>query len=576
MKTFADYGIRVNAHGSPIQRVICPQCSHTRSPKNQNEKCLTVWIEAGTWSCAHCGWGKNEHLKKGSFAESKQYEHPRYVPKPLPKERLDKVRKAEPHEFQWLLDRGISVEAIQRNKLRKHGNATAFPMMVPNVTTPVNFKYRTPDKRFWQEAEADKVMFGLNDIMECTACIIVEGEVDKLSFDTIGMTSCVSVPDGAPSPTAKQFDNKFDFLENCRQYFEHINSILLACDTDEPGQLLTRELAQRLGVERCKVVRFPTDCKDANDVLVKHGADVLMQCVAEAEPMPMQGVVKVNDFADKLLNLYEHGFGTAPRSGFNVTDEHFKVFPGMITVVTGVPGHGKTVFLMNYLIGLAQNGRLRFGIYCPENPLEIFAQQASEILIGKPFLPGYNNRMTKNEQEIAATFINEHFSFIHSDTEYPTIELIIERATFLVKRRGINALVIDPWNKIDHQIRRDETEHLYVGRIIRQIQLFARQNNVHVFIVAHPHKLKKQSDGNYDVPSLYSISGSANWFNMPENGWVVYRQKLKTGGEVTKLFVEKVKHKFIGSVGYVEFEFDSSCHRFSELHAPIKTKSSVF
>lgn len=574
MKTFADYGIRINPHGGAVQRVLCPQCSHTRSAKNQHEKCLTVWVDAGTWSCAHCGWGKNEHLKKGSFAD-KRYES-RYTPKPLPKERLERVRKADPHELQWLLDRGISMEAIERNKIRKSGDATAFPFIVPGETVPVNFKYRTPDKRFWQEAGADKVMFGLNDIVHSSACIIVEGEIDKLSFDTIGMTACVSVPDGAPNPNAQNFDTKFDFFDNCKQYFEHITTIVLACDADAPGQALTRELAKRFGIDRCKVVRFPSDCKDANDVLMKHGGDVLMQCVVDAEPIPMDGVVSVSEFAGKLRDLYDNGFGNAPRSGFAEVDEHFKMFPGMVTVVTGVPGHGKTVFLMNYLIGLAQNARLKFALYCPENPLEIFAQQASEILIGKPFLPGYNGRMSVSEQEIAATFIDEHFKFIHSDTEYPTITAILDRALWLIQNHGVQALVIDPWNKIEHEIRRDESEHLYVGRIIRQIQLFARQNNVHVFIVAHPHKLKKHNDGNYDVPSLYSISGSANWFNMPENGWVVYRQKMKSGGEITKLFVEKVKHKFIGRVGFVEFEFDTSCHRFAELHKSTTPTSNVF
>jgi hypothetical protein len=53
-RTFEQVGIVVPVGSSGKLVMPCPRCSRER--KKSHVKCLTVWIEAGTWSCAHCGW----------------------------------------------------------------------------------------------------------------------------------------------------------------------------------------------------------------------------------------------------------------------------------------------------------------------------------------------------------------------------------------------------------------------------------------------------------------------------------------------------------------------------------------
>jgi twinkle protein len=62
----------------------------------------------------------------------------------------------------------------------------------------------------WPSAE--RVLYGLDDI-DPESVIIGEGEIDKLSFAVAGLWSCVSVPDGAPAPNAKNYEAKFSYLE---------------------------------------------------------------------------------------------------------------------------------------------------------------------------------------------------------------------------------------------------------------------------------------------------------------------------------------------------------------------------
>ena len=62
---------------------------------------------------------------------------------------------------------------------------------------------------------------------------------------------------------------------------------------------------------------------------------------------------------------------------------------------------------------------------------------------------------------------------------------------------------------LDHSAQRD---HSYIGKILSQITQFCQQTNTHLFLVAHPRKIESEG-GVYKKPTLYDISGSADFFN---------------------------------------------------------------
>ncbi len=123
-------------------------------------------------------------------------------------------------------------------------------------------------------------------------------------------------------------------------------------------------------------------------------------------------------------------------------------------------------------------------------------------------------------------------------------------------RYGINWYVLDPWNKLDHQYEGQETA--YISRALDEISNFNKKNNVHGFVVAHPTKMEKDKDGNYLVPNLYSISGSAHFFNKTDIGITVYKKEEG----LTDVHVQKVKFKYWGGVGKLEYRWDSINGRY--------------
>ncbi|MFQ5443313.1 MAG: toprim domain-containing protein [Nitrospinales bacterium] len=136
---------------------------------------------------------------------------------------------------------------------------------------------------------AEKVLYGLDDL-NAEMTVIVEGEMDKLALEVAEVPNAVSVPDGAPAAGTKNYSSKFDFLETCKTALDSVKRFVIAVDSDGPGKVLEQELARRLGYGRCFRVVWPEGSKDANAVLLRHGAEVLGDCIDEAQPFPREGV----------------------------------------------------------------------------------------------------------------------------------------------------------------------------------------------------------------------------------------------------------------------------------------------
>ena len=191
----------------------------------------------------------------------------------------------------------------------------------------------------------------------------------------------------------------------------------------------------------------------------------------------------------------------------------------------------------------------------------LHCQKLAEKHIGKPFRAGTRERMSPNELSIGLAWLHEHVTFIVPE-EVLTISGVLDRATALVRRKGIQGLVIDPFNEFDHTRLSGMTESEYIGLTLGAIKRWARKYAVHVWLVAHPQKLYRKDDGSYPVPTPYDISGSANWRNKADNCVTVWRDMNEPALPV-QLHVQKVRFKHIGTVGIAELLWDRSTGRYT-------------
>jgi twinkle protein len=145
--------------------------------------------------------------------------------------------------------------------------------------------------------------------------------------------------------------------------------------------------------------------------------------------------------------------------------------------------------------------------------------------------------------------VHRAFYFIQpdKDDDMMTVSAILTRAKALVYRNGIKALLIDPWNEIEHSIPQGQREDQYISIQLAKIRRFARVHAVHVFLIAHPRQLEKDKSGKYPPPTAYDISGGSMWRNKADNILCVFRPDIKESD--TDVYVQKIRFRRNGKVG---------------------------
>ena len=555
-------GMKLGQH-----KISCPSCQNERS-KNKHDKPLSVNIESDKviYHCHHCGINglvsrrEESHMKVVKQEEKKPVEAPKNIPNGKASE--------------WLQERGISITAsettgvIQTEKNNKP--VIGFSFVSEGEVEAVKYRSANGTKSFWWDGNAQKlwgqqVYDSKLPTLESTI-IITEGEMDtlaiKTAFENVMNVDCYSVPNGAPNKITDNKidpseDGRFKYVWNDRDKFDGVERVILCTDADENGNILADELARRLNKARCyRVNNF--DCKDANDVLIKHGAEKLRDSIINAEPIPLHGLNNLEHYADEFQSLYDKGMPSGVSTGYASVDEIFTLSTGNLVVTTGHAGDGKSAFIDQLIVNVARNNGWKTCFCSFEKPVQLHAVQLSQILVGKPFFEGFNARMTQEEKDFAETWIREHILFQdYQDGGLPTIEAILEKGASAVMRYGIRVLVIDPFNFIHTDHKGLETD--MVSEMLTKVQLFAKQHDVLVFFVAHPTKPFIR-DGKKNVCTGVDVAKSYAWFSKADTGLTVYR-----GEEGVEIHNWKARWGWQGKLGSVNMTFNPVNGRYTEI-----------
>jgi hypothetical protein len=266
---------------------------------------------------------------------------------------------------------------------------------------------------------------------------------------------------------------------------------------------------------------------------------------------------RAKDFKDRIINFYNNGHAKGVSTGLESLDKYYVIAKGQLNIVSGVPSHGKSEWLDFVLVNIANKNKWKFLIYSPENyPIEFHFTKLAEKVINCRF-----KNFTMNQLNESLDFVHEHFEFIEPPDDGISIEEILETA----KDKKIDGLVIDPWNEMEHMRPDKLSETEYIGNSLSTLRRFARKNNIVIWVVAHPTKLKKDDQGKeFLVPSLYDISGSANWYNKADNGIIVWR-KLFPPDEFVDIHVQKIKFKYYGTIGKVQVKYCLESGRYEDI-----------
>lgn len=546
-------------------KMHCPKCHHTR--KNRKDKSLSVNLTTGLYKChaTSCDF-------KGCVAEKPQYEKKKDFTPPIPR-----LQKVSDKVVTWFETRGISNNTLLRMKITEgmehfgEGKQLAICYNYYRDEKLVNIKFRSADKKFKMVANAELIPYNIDASKGETELVWVEGENDLLACIESGVYNVVSVPNGASSHEAK-----LEYIDNCWQDIEHIERHIIAVDDDEAGRKLKDALTYRLGLEKCWFVRYPDEitvddkgvmrsCKDLNEVLVSFGKEKVKEVVLSAEQPPISGVYYAEDLTDEITEIFFNERVVGETTHYPEFDKIFKWKRRDINLWFGYGNYGKTqAFLDKALIKSMYDG-WRWAVFCPENfPATDFYIDLMEMFVGKHIDDRMGNKMTVDELNDAIAFMQAHFIYVYPD-EAQDLDTIHTIFRSLILRHGIDGVLIDPWNQLDHII--DSREDLYLSKAHKEIKKFALLNNISYNIIAHPKGVPPNKDGELPEAQVWHIAGGPMWNNKMDNILMVDRpawHQDKTSGW-TKIKTLKIKRRRTGgSLGEADFDYTLKTSRYSE------------
>lgn len=550
------------------EKTTCPECSESR--RNKKDPCLSVNITEGTYCCHNCGFKGNVKTFEKKH-ESKKYERP-------PQSMLKDIQLSE-KVVEYSEKRGISKSTLDKflvhakeewmPQTQKKERCIVFPYMRNGEI--VNAKYRDGAKNFKLIKDAELIFFGMQTLDGRHCAIITEGEWDALAAyeagfcndyepiadadgveieHNLGRWAILSVPNGA-----SKGNQRLDYLDNCSDFLSVVDEFVIAVDGDEAGSALKDELIRRLGAEKCRFVNYPSDCivlekdgskracKDLNEVLVYFGKNVVQEIVLHSENIPVQGIYYVEDVFPSMLDNFRKGVRLAPTTRFGDFDDYFRWKKGEINLFTGYANWGKTFFVLQLMLTKSLYDGWKWAIFSPENfPANDFYDDLVEMYAGK-----FLDQMTEDEYVLACGFINDHIFYVYPDEEHDIVS-IHEKFRYLILKKGVDGVLIDPFNQLDKTQRPYERDDQYLSVVLKDIKRFALINAVSYNIIAHPKNPTYGQGKELPVVDIYDLHGGSMWGNKMDNIITYHRPNfhLNKSDPMVKVYVQKVKRKRTG------------------------------
>jgi len=474
-------------------------------------------------------------------------------------------------------ERGIPIDVAVRSGVVTWSGWPAFEYRDANGELKYR-KLRVVDRQSGEKSfrrdrkNAETCLFG-EDLISTdpdlsSPLVITEGEIDRLSILAAGIPNAVSVPDGAQLDALGQGkidpldDKAFGWLwdgAGLKPAIKQFNKIILAVDADKKGSILREELAVRLGRSKCYHVQYPEKCKDANEVLIKHGTDVLADVIRYARPLVPDRLVPITEIVDPSNGeLFTSGFvGLDGSEGLG-----FNFMPPELTIITGAPGSGKSEFATILGAHLANHHHLPGAIL----QFEDRSSRVKETLIRYAL----NNVKDITLRSDASDWAGKWIRTIVPDgsmeeIEDRNVEWLTETLHEARTRHGCRWIILDPWNEMEHMWDRAMSEAQYTNDALRKLKRIARALNIILMVVVHP---SKEGGRIKDITEmdLYGIAGAAAWANKADHGFIIHRPDHSKNEVFVKVAKSK-DHTNMGRPGIVQMKYSptQSTYRYMKM-----------
>ena len=414
--------------------------------------------------------------------------------------------------FAYIKLRGITPETVRALSIGADGKGNiVFPFFRKDKQVAAKYrparKLKPSEPKMWREEGTDTTaLFGITDNTKDNTLIITEGEFDCAAVYEATKRNVVSVPNGSQD---------FGWVEANWDTLESFKRIILCGDNDDAGREMIEKLVPKLGEWRCAVVEIPETCKDANEVLVRHGKDYLRAIINEAKDVNISGILKLADVPALDLNQ----ISKVP-SGISGLDKSIGGFMmGQVSVWTGVNSSGKSTFLGQVLLE-AINNDFSVCAFSGELPAPLFRYWIELQAAGRANIKHRHDPATDSNDPFVPAQTSQNIRewyrdkfYLYDNTGAITADAVMKVFEYAARRYDCKVFFADNLMML---VTGYEDYYRNQSDFIKKAANFCKKFDCHMHIVAHPRKAEGRI-------TKMDIAGSGDITNLADNVFALHR-----------------------------------------------------
>jgi archaellum biogenesis ATPase FlaH len=519
---------RVKPYGDELRFTdYCPYCNGgSRHDKNT----FSINLKTGQFKClrSSCSATGNFITLSRDFdfslgVEADEYYRPRkqYKKLPTPKEPIIPKPKA----VEYLLSRGISEETARKYELTIHAkrdNILVFPFFDERKRLQY-IKYRDTEyfhgktyrdadgktqksPKEYMESDCKPVLFGMkqcNDKFD--QLTIAEGQLDSLSISEAGIENAVSVPGGALN---------FRWVPYCWNWVCKFEEIVVFGDFEKGHMTLLEDIKRRFPNKiRHVQEKDYQGCKDANELLQKHGKEAVRQAVENAVLVPVERVIELANVED--VDIYK-----LEKLSSSIGELDHLLYGGLpfggVALISGKPGQGKSTLASQILAGAIDAGYKTMA-YSGELPNYQFKAWIDFQIAGPNHIIDTTNKFgdpyrvisKSNRQLITEWYRGKAYMYDNRIVEADEKEDLLKTIENTIMQYETRVILIDNlMTAIDLDYEKGTDKYEKQSIFMKKLARIALKHDVLILVVAHKRK------NNFSTNENDEISGSGDITNL--------------------------------------------------------------
>jgi twinkle protein len=331
--------------------------------------------------------------------------------------------------------------------------------------------------------------------------IITEGELDCMAVAQAQYEKYNKFYPVVALPSASQTSVALEQREWLRTFEE----VILMLDQDEPGRKASEQLAKIIGFDKIKVAKLPE--KDPCDVLIKHGSQVLMNCVFDAQAYNPSGVVRGEEIWERY-KVKESVVSTPYPSCLESLNSKIKgIRMGEITLFTSGTGSGKSTVIKEIVLELLKNPEAMVGMVSLEESIG----DTAEKFIGMQLRKNLTEDLTVTEEEK-----REAFDQIFGDNRLVLLdhqgsvsdESLIDKMEYLALI-GCKYIILDHITIAVSEGVKGKTGNEAIDSFMSDLLKITKKHDIWLGVISHLRKGDKPFEEGH-LPSIDDIKGSGS------------------------------------------------------------------